>query len=72
LEDLLVLGGFSVLGHSVLKPVNTKECVEMEERLREVFKVFGKSKVNLYHHGWMEYFEGKGGKEMRHMKLKKW
>ncbi|XP_006366056.1 uncharacterized protein [Solanum tuberosum] len=63
LEDLLVLGGFSVLGHSVLKPVKTKECVEMEERLGEVFKVFGKSKVNLYHHGWMEYFEGKGGND---------
>ncbi|XP_015081582.1 uncharacterized protein LOC107025311 [Solanum pennellii] len=63
LEDLLVLGGFSVLGQCVLKPVKTKECVEMEERLREVYKVFREKKVNLYHHAWMEYFKGKGGND---------
>lgn len=57
LEDLLVLGGFSVLGQCVLKPV------EMEERLGEVYKVFREKKVNLYHHAWMEYFKGKGGND---------
>ncbi|KAM3396246.1 hypothetical protein P3S68_005252 [Capsicum galapagoense] len=54
LEDMVVLGGFSILGRNVLRPVKTKECVEMERSIRELYKV-----VSVYHHAWMEYFEGK-------------
>lgn len=33
----------------------------MEKRPGEIYKSFRKKKVNVYHHAWMEYFEGKGG-----------
>ncbi|VVA22744.1 PREDICTED: serine/threonine-phosphatase 7 [Prunus dulcis] len=33
LEDVMVLGGFSVLGHSVLSPLETTESKEIEEKL---------------------------------------
>ena len=34
LEDVMVLGGYSVLGSSVLSPLESSEMVEMEEMLR--------------------------------------
>ncbi|XP_059284948.1 uncharacterized protein LOC132038278 [Lycium ferocissimum] len=61
LEDMVVLGGFSVLGHCVLKPVKTKDSVEVEKTLCEAHKVIRASKGNIVsHHDWMEYFAGKG------------
>ncbi|XP_060217132.1 uncharacterized protein LOC132644558 [Lycium barbarum] len=60
LEDMVVLGGFSVLGHSVLKPVKTKDYVKVEKTLCEALKVIRARKMNVTHHAWMEYFAGKG------------
>ncbi|CAB4277787.1 unnamed protein product [Prunus armeniaca] len=35
LEDVMVLGGFSILGHSVLSPLETTESKEIEEKLNK-------------------------------------
>ncbi|KAF3684020.1 hypothetical protein FXO38_00492 [Capsicum annuum] len=59
LEDMVVLGGFSVLGQCVLEPVKTKDSVEIEKGLCEAYKIIQKRKLNVYHHAWMEYFDGK-------------
>ncbi|KAM3301811.1 hypothetical protein P3S67_016313 [Capsicum chacoense] len=61
LEDTLLLGGFSVLGRSVLKPVKTKESDEMERSLRELYKVVRARKLCVYNHAGMEFaFPPKG------------
>ncbi|KAH0744391.1 hypothetical protein KY290_032384 [Solanum tuberosum] len=60
LEDMVVLGGFSVLGHSVLKPVKTKDSVDIEKALCEVHKDVRVRKTNVGHHAWMEHFAGRG------------
>ncbi|KAM3395569.1 hypothetical protein P3S68_004575 [Capsicum galapagoense] len=61
LEDILLLGGFSVLDRSVLKPVKTKESDEMERSLRELYKVVRARKLCVYNHAWMEFaFPPKG------------
>lgn len=38
LEDMMVLGGFPVLGSSVLSPLHSPELVETEKNLEEVRK----------------------------------
>ncbi|XP_010324318.1 uncharacterized protein [Solanum lycopersicum] len=60
LEDMVVLGGFSVLGHSVLKPVKTKDAVDIEKALTEVHKDIRVRKTNVRHRAWMEHFAGRG------------
>ncbi|XP_059284022.1 serine/threonine-protein phosphatase 7 long form homolog [Lycium ferocissimum] len=67
LEDMVVLGGFSVLGHSVFNPLKTKESDEIVKTLTECYNVIRKYKVNVYHHAWMEYFAGKGGDHLEHV-----
>uniref|UniRef100_A0A1S3Y541 Serine/threonine-protein phosphatase 7 long form homolog n=1 Tax=Nicotiana tabacum TaxID=4097 RepID=A0A1S3Y541_TOBAC len=58
LEDMVVLGGYSVLGHCVLKPVKAKDSVAVEKTLCEAHKTVRAR--NVTHHAWMEYFAGKG------------
>ncbi|XP_018623190.1 uncharacterized protein [Nicotiana tomentosiformis] len=60
LEDMVVLGGYSVWGHCVLKPVKTKDSFEVEKTLCEAHKIIKARKRNVNHHAWMEYFEGRG------------
>ncbi|KAM3302494.1 hypothetical protein P3S67_016996 [Capsicum chacoense] len=64
LEDMVVLGGFSILGRNVLRPVKTKECVEMERSLRELYKVVRARKTCVYHHAWMFVFPPKGSQNV--------
>ncbi|KAK4714884.1 hypothetical protein R3W88_020791 [Solanum pinnatisectum] len=58
LEDMVILGGFSVLGHSVLN--QTKDSVDIEKALCEVHKDIRARKTNVGHHAWMEHFAGRG------------
>ncbi|KAK4706715.1 hypothetical protein R3W88_033727 [Solanum pinnatisectum] len=60
LEDMVVLGGFSVLGHFVLKPVKTNDSVDIEKALCDVHKDIRARKTNVGHHSWMEHFAGRG------------
>ncbi|XP_016432604.2 protein MAINTENANCE OF MERISTEMS-like [Nicotiana tabacum] len=60
LEDMAVLGGYSVLGHCILNPIKTKKSVEMEKTIREAYKVIRARKKNVTHPVWMEHFTGKG------------
>ncbi|XP_019267194.1 PREDICTED: uncharacterized protein LOC109244542 [Nicotiana attenuata] len=48
LEDMVVLGGYSVLG------------TLFEKSLCEAHKIIKARKRNVTHHAWMEYFEGRG------------
>ncbi|KAK6782077.1 hypothetical protein RDI58_019873 [Solanum bulbocastanum] len=47
-------------GHSVLKPVKTKDSVDIEKALCEVHKDIRVRKTNVGHHSWMEHFAGRG------------
>lgn len=57
LEDVMVCGGYSVLGESVLSPLETKQLVEVEEKLIEVLKEVERG-VFPDHNAWMDYFMG--------------
>ena len=61
LEDVMVCGGYSVLGASVLSPLKTKQLVEVEEKLTEGCKEARRgSSVIATHKAWMDYFMGTG------------
>ena len=63
LEDMMVLGGYSVLGDSVLSPVVTKEMEEIHENLLEaLIKVATYGALIASHHAWLEHFMGSGSK----------
>lgn len=58
LEDMMVLGGYSVLGESVKKLLKTNEMLEMEDNLIEVHRQLSPAR----HYVWMDYFMGTGHK----------
>ncbi|KAM3302425.1 hypothetical protein P3S67_016927 [Capsicum chacoense] len=60
LEDIVVLGGFSVLGQFVLEPVKTNDSVEVEKNLCDAYKVVQARDKNVAYHPWMEHFAGRG------------
>ncbi|KAM3302492.1 hypothetical protein P3S67_016994 [Capsicum chacoense] len=60
LEDIVVLGGFSVLGHCVLEPVKAKDSVEVGKTLCEAHKFIRARKMSVGHRAWMEHFAGRG------------
>lgn len=72
LEDVVILGGFSVLGDSVFCYPDARELKETEEfnqamkKLMEVRRELVKSKQNNARHGaWISYFL-QGGREFEH------
>ncbi|XP_039032332.1 uncharacterized protein LOC120167362 [Hibiscus syriacus] len=65
LEDVMICGGFSVLGESVLRPLNSK-LVEVEERLIKGRKEAARGGCVLAtSKAWMDYFMGTGN-ELEH------
>ncbi|KAK2984841.1 hypothetical protein RJ640_004666 [Escallonia rubra] len=61
LEDMMVLGGYSVWGHSVLAPLNAKDLIETDASLnkaRKNVKTGGGLSGNQY--AWMNHFLGSG------------
>ncbi|XVF77545.1 hypothetical protein PTKIN_Ptkin14bG0053600 [Pterospermum kingtungense] len=61
LEDVMVCGGYSVVGESVLSPLRTKQLVEVEEKLIQKHKEAATAKsLVASHKAWMEYFMGTG------------
>ncbi|KAK8633495.1 hypothetical protein V6N13_014340 [Hibiscus sabdariffa] len=66
LEDVMVCGGFSVLGESVLSPLKSKQLVEIEERLNKGRKEATKGDCGSpTPRAWMDYFMGNGN-ELEH------
>ncbi|KAL3503476.1 hypothetical protein ACH5RR_037925 [Cinchona calisaya] len=59
LEDLMILGGFSVLGSPVLLPVSEKELVEIEMSLRKLHNNFVRMKRHS-HLKWLSFFMESG------------
>ncbi|XP_047250137.1 uncharacterized protein LOC124885917 [Capsicum annuum] len=59
-QDIVVLGGYSVLGQCVLEPVKNNDSVEVEKNLCEAYKVVKESDKNVSPHPWMEHFAGRG------------
>ncbi|XVF77546.1 hypothetical protein PTKIN_Ptkin14bG0053700 [Pterospermum kingtungense] len=66
LEDVMVCGGCSVVGESVLSPLRTKQLVEVEEKLIEARKeaATGNSSVAT-HKAWIDYFM-RNGNDLEH------
>jgi hypothetical protein len=61
LEDMMILGGYSVLGDSISKPLETNDLWEMKDSLTEAHK-----QLPVASHGaWMNYFMGTG-QELEH------
>ena len=58
LEDMMVLGGFSVLGSSVKKPIKTKDMLEIEDSLIRIHRRLSPAR----HYVWMDFFMGSGHK----------
>ncbi|GMI79423.1 hypothetical protein HRI_001611600 [Hibiscus trionum] len=66
LEDVMVCGGFSVLGQSVLSPLKCKQLVEVEERLNKGRKEATRGNCEKSTpRAWMDYFMGTGN-ELEH------
>ncbi|KAF3959312.1 hypothetical protein CMV_015860 [Castanea mollissima] len=61
LEDMMALGGYSVLGESVLSPLVTKEMEEIHEILLEANRRVSLS-FTASQHKWLEHFMGSGSK----------
>ena len=61
LEDMMALGGYSVLGDSVLSPLVTKEMEEIHEILLEANRRVSVS-FTASQHKWLEHFMGSGSK----------
>ncbi|KNA20655.1 hypothetical protein SOVF_050240 [Spinacia oleracea] len=71
LEDVNILGGFSLLGCSVVDPLWTEEILLLEKKLVDAFDVIRsrmKRGDHVTHCWWMDYFMGKGG-ELEHVAL---
>ena len=62
LEDMMALGGYSVLGDSVLSPLLTKEMEEIYEILLEAHKTVSYSCFNPGQYAWLEHIMGSGSK----------
>lgn len=67
LEDMMVLGGYSVLGDSVLSPLRSREMVAMKEKMIEAYGQISSSSGQclLLHSTWMGHFM-KSGLELEH------
>ncbi|XXG83626.1 hypothetical protein AAC387_Pa10g1338 [Persea americana] len=66
LEDVLILGGFSVLGEFVTAPLN-EEMGEIEKTIVKEHRGFNKMKYKKPNHGaWLNHFMGTGG-ELEHV-----
>ena len=66
LEDTMVLGGFSVLGHSVYVSLETQELKEIEEKLVQARVETGRSKARKAHPlQWMKLLRNSGS-EIEH------
>ncbi|KAJ8443744.1 hypothetical protein Cgig2_029649 [Carnegiea gigantea] len=73
LEDVMVLGGYSVLGDSVLCSCNNEELCEIEKRLNEVRKVIMQTKAKKAgQDDWMDYWMGKVSKFEQEAFLSLW
>ncbi|KAF5179204.1 Aminotransferase-like, plant mobile domain family protein [Thalictrum thalictroides] len=58
LEDMLVIGGFSILGKPVTAPLTT-ELLEIEEKLIQAYKEVSRTKSHKTDHaGWLNHFMG--------------
>ncbi|KAH0651504.1 hypothetical protein KY284_031416 [Solanum tuberosum] len=64
LEDMMILGGFSVLGDSVKSPLQSPELVEIEEYLENARRELIGLKTNN-HSRWLNYFMN-SGKDYEH------
>ncbi|XP_021758579.1 uncharacterized protein LOC110723534 [Chenopodium quinoa] len=67
LEDVMILGGFSVLGECVNNPFENREIEDIENELLSVFsgdRKNSRNKINQYE--WMNYFMDFGG-EFEHI-----
>ncbi|XVE80356.1 hypothetical protein DITRI_Ditri14bG0133100 [Diplodiscus trichospermus] len=61
LEDVMICGGYSVLGASVVGPLTTEKLAEVEEKLIEGRKEAARaSSLVASHKSWMDYFMGTG------------
>ncbi|XP_058217534.1 uncharacterized protein LOC131328633 [Rhododendron vialii] len=66
LEDVFVLGGYSVLGDSILRPLETGESVEIHEKLMKGRSEVIRSKARKAdQHEWVRLFMGSGS-EIEH------
>ncbi|XP_021758581.1 serine/threonine-protein phosphatase 7 long form homolog [Chenopodium quinoa] len=62
LEDVMILGGFPVLGVSVLTPSKNRNFDDIEASLvNSCSEIMSNSNNLVTHLGWMKYFKGKGG-----------
>lgn len=69
LEDVMILGGFSVLGSSARSRFRLTEGGEIVENLIFTWRKIKKShNFHATHNIWMNYFRGKGG-ELEHVAL---
>ncbi|KAL5548313.1 hypothetical protein UlMin_003544 [Ulmus minor] len=66
LEDVMVLGGYSVLGSSVISPPESSEMVEMEEKLKKARSELVRGTCRKASQGaWVQLFIG-SGKDFEH------
>ncbi|KAL7217008.1 hypothetical protein ACSBR1_028850 [Camellia fascicularis] len=67
LEDLMVLGGYSVLGDSVSIPLETNELIEIEHRMRKAHRELRLTEATrgANPHRWMDFFM-ESGTELEH------
>lgn len=56
----MIMGGYSVLGKSVLSPLTTQDLLEIEDNLSKAVRDIRFSCGNTTHCGWMEHFMGNG------------
>uniref|UniRef100_A0A5B7CB13 Putative C globular stage n=1 Tax=Davidia involucrata TaxID=16924 RepID=A0A5B7CB13_DAVIN len=63
LEDMMVLGGYSVLGDPVFSPLKTKDLIEIEENLGKAHKDFRPGSPRYASQcAWMDHFMETGGR----------
>ncbi|XP_059654977.1 uncharacterized protein LOC132301767 [Cornus florida] len=57
LEDMVVLGGYSVLGDPVFNPLPTLDMIKIEEHLNKAYREIRQGRVKIVgHYVWMERF----------------
>lgn len=59
LEDMIVLGGYSVLGCSVSKHLETNDAAKVNDSLTEAYRQISVARM-VTHCAWMDYFMGTG------------
>lgn len=69
LEDVMVLGGFSVLGESVSCPLHAKDLINDENKLIEARRTANLINGHIFTHAsWLNHFMGSGS-ELEHLAL---